>query len=649
MRHRRPAVRRVLTLCSLAALVPTLLQASATAQAGTHDPKRRALHRLHEELDLVFARTSPAGPSPSAPIAPAVTQNFRILGHERLLKDEVHADVFFYDHGRRFGKFAYIGSWGGRCAGVGVNVIDVSDPSNPRLVAIAGSRPGESHEDVVVRRIGGHDILGIGVQQCGRDGRSGLDLWDVTDPRHPEHIRFFKTPGGVHELDIAVRPGGRALALLALPFLEFGNTYLGQENGGELRIVDITKPSKPVELADWGVIADASIPIPSGTRPFRSTFQGLGNSAVILDHSVRAADDGMTAYASWWDVGVLKFDISNPSHPSLVGRTTFPIDADGSAHSMTPYDAGGQRYLLTNDEDGEATPVPTVTSSATGDTKYGGVEMWWAPTPLYSVGPLEGRVFDAGEGCAPRDYRHAGGRIVIADAIDPFYRGLIEGWPRPPCKVGEQAILAAQADAIAFLPSLVSPDNTYPYFQGRFREVQRKTGGMPIVGISRIDHQVRAIRSALDAGERVTMRLEPGVADRGYLRVFRESSVRDLDGDGVLEYRQVGAFNDLANVIGEIEPPAGTWEIHNTEVNGSRAYSSWYTNGIVALDMSNPANPSMVGQFIPPATRRFEGIFGAPFPLVWGVAIDPETGIVYASDMRSGLWIVQPTGPAAAP
>jgi hypothetical protein len=31
----------------------------------------------------------------------------------------------------------------------------------------------------------------------------------------------------------------------------------------------------------------------------------------------------------------------------------------------------------------------------------------------------------------------------------------------------------------------------------------------------------------------------------------------------------------------------------------------------------------------------------------WGLAIDPETGIVYASDMRTGRWIIQPTGPAA--
>jgi hypothetical protein len=33
---------------------------------------------------------------------------------------------------------------------------------------------------------------------------------------------------------------------------------------------------------------------------------------------------------------------------------------------------------------------------------------------------------------------------------------------------------------------------------------------------------------------------------------------------------------------------------------------------------------------------------------VWGVAINPETGTIYASDMRTGLWIVQPTGSAAA-
>ena len=34
--------------------------------------------------------------------------------------------------------------------------------------------------------------------------------------------------------------------------------------------------------------------------------------------------------------------------------------------------------------------------------------------------------------------------------------------------------------------------------------------------------------------------------------------------------------------------------------------------------------------------------------MVWGVAFDPATGTVYASDIVGGLLIAQPTGDAAA-
>jgi hypothetical protein len=67
----------------------------------------------------------------------------------------------------------------------------------------------------------------------------------------------------------------------------------------------------------------------------------------------------------------------------------------------------------------------------------------------------------------------------------------------------------------------------------------------------------------------------------------------------------------------------------------------------VALDLTDPTDPQLVGQFVPPTSARFGGSLGTGPAEVWGVAIDPETGIVYASDMRTGLWIVEPTGPAA--
>jgi hypothetical protein len=100
-------------------------------------------------------------------------------------------------------------------------------------------------------------------------------------------------------------------------------------------------------------------------------------------------------------------------------------------------------------------------------------------------------------------------------------------------------------------------------------------------------------------------------------------------------------------VSGELFTPPGTWTIHNTEVLQDHAYSSWYSHGIVALDLANPAAPQLVGQFVPPTNDRFAGALGHGPAEVWGVAIDPDTGIVYASDMRTGLWIVEPTGPAA--
>jgi len=72
-----------------------------------------------------------------------------------------------------------------------------------------------------------------------------------------------------------------------------------------------------------------------------------------------------------------------------------------------------------------------------------------------------------------------------------------------------------------------------------------------------------------------------------------------------------------------------------------------YSNGIVAIEVSDPTQPQRVGQFVPDTSRRHANSLGVGPAEMWGLAIDPETGIVYASDMRTGLWIIQPTGPAA--
>jgi hypothetical protein len=625
-----------LLLAAAVLFVPTgagLAQGTAGAASGRPDPRLRLVQHESEVVD-------------SGSVSQLVAENFEVLGHVNLGGGAPNGDVFFYDHGGTVGKFAYVGTWSQPCSGTGVKVIDVNDPTNPKLVAYAGHGGGVSTEDVVVRRIGGRDILGTGVQSCKAGHVGGLELVDVTDPRNPVTLSFLPVPsGGVHELDMVVRPDGRALALLAVPFVEFDNVYFGADQGGDFRIVDISDPGNPVEVSSWGIIADSSLPIVAGNDEISSPFQGIGYFAAYFDHSVRAADDGRTAYVSYWDGGVLKFDISDPANPALLARTTYPFDADGDGHSMAVYEAGGQRYILQNDEDFESLAPTVVTTTATGSTKYAGIEEPWAPTLLSDLGPVSGAVHDAGDGCQAADYQGASGKIALADTVDPFYVGIIPDWDVP-CAIGSQVLLAAQAGAKGFLSNLVSPDDAYPFFDGDLGAVQGQTSGMALSQISDIDELADAIRAGLATGS-VTATLTPGEPSWGFLRVFSEGTAHDDDADGVLEFDQVGQLSDLPHVTGEVRTPPGAWSIHNTEVNGNRAYSSWYSNGVVALDLSDPARPVEVGQFVPPTqSRRPSGIGRGP-ALVWGVAIDPATGIVYASEMRGGLWIVRPTGPAA--
>lgn len=615
----RPAVRRLAVAVAI-----TLISAAPVAADDIRDDRTdAALH--HAKL----AASKAGAPSP------LVADDFELLGHANLGGGVPNGDVDFYDHGGSVGKYAYVGTWSAQCTGQGAKIVDVNDPTAPKWVGFVGARKGSSNEDVVVAHIGDRDVLGIGVQFCGRGGSDGLALYDVTDPRNPVELSFFATPGGVHELDIVVREDGSTLALLVTPFTEFPDTYFGTDFGGEFRLVDISDPTNPFALADWGIIADSDLLIQGGNDEVSSSFQGLpGFFAAHYAHSVRAADGGMTAYVSYWDGGILKFDISDPSVPVYLGRTMYPAGSSGDSHSMTPYEAGGIRYILQNDEDFDTIPSILATSSVTGTLQADGLQMPWVPIQLTDGGQaVSGVVHDAGDGCDAGDYAAADGNVALADAIDGFYTGIIPGWPEPPCTLGEQAVLASAAGATALILNLISPDDAYYIGSGSDASA---AAGLPVFMIADIDDLAAGIRTA---GGTATVTVTAQEPSWGYIRVFAET--------GADEWTQVGAFTEAPNAFGEFVTPPGSWSVHNTEVLGDRAYSSWYSNGIVALDLSDPTSPAMVGQFVPKTSKRNANSLGPGPAEVWGVAIDPETGTVYASDMRTGLWIVQPVGDAA--
>src|SRR5918996_3887745 len=502
-------------LLSPTAVSALLAAAASPVGASADDPLD---DRFHGVLD---AAKNAADTSAGSPV-PLVADNFEVLGHANLGGGVPNGDVWFYDHGGDVGKFAYVGTWSAQCTGQGAKIVDVNDPTRPQWVGFVGARKGSSNEDVVVVRIGERDVLGIGVQVCGPGGVDGLALFDVTDPTNPVELSFLPTPTGVHELDLTVRANGKALALLATPYSEFFDTYFGTSFGGEFRIVDISKPKAPKPLADWGIIADSDLLIQGGNDPVSSSFQGLpGFFAATYAHSVRAADAGNTAYVSYWDGGILKFDISNPAAPAYVGRTIYPTGSSGEGHSMTPYEVGGTRYILQNDEDFQSLPDVLVTSSATGTQAVEGIQMPWAPGLLTAGGQtVSGGVHDAGDGCQASDYAGGAGRIALADTVDPFYFGIIPGFPEPPCTIGQQAALASAAGATAFVSNLDSPDDAYVLSPG----LDRKGFGaltIPVFQIAEIDDIADAIRATPAADTMTITAVRPSW---GYLRIFLESA-----------------------------------------------------------------------------------------------------------------------------
>jgi hypothetical protein len=124
----------------------------------------------------------------------------------------------------------------------------------------------------------------------------------------------------------------------------------------------------------------------------------------------------------------------------------------------------------------------------------------------------------------------------------------------------------------------------------------------------------------------------------GYMRIW------DYSNPGAP--RQIASFK-TTNSLGSSDPGAGDYVIHNPLVVGTDVYISWYTDGVRVVDASDPRAPREVAHFVPPAGQNpvkpaQRGVL-TNTAQIWGVVVDESTGLVYASDMNSGLWILRRT------
>jgi hypothetical protein len=607
---RTRAPRRVVLPVLLAFLVLVFMAGSAGSSAPPNEKADAGLQNALNALNERARAYGLANQAPPSEATPVLADNFQVLGHNDLGARDTNGDVWVH------GNFAYVGTWSDPCTGRGVKVIDVSNLTAPRVIGAVATRQGTSAEDMVVRHVSTPyftgDLLAVGLQRCGSsptyDRQTyGPEFWDVTNPYRPRKLSAYALThggGGVHELDLIQR-GNHVYALLASPFSE----WLDPVPVGDFVIVDVTNPRTPVKVGEWGAGAHGFTPGP---------FWGQGSFGASFDHSARASADGTKAYVSYWDLGVVTLDIRDVTNPVFVSRTHYAPDDDGEAHSVSKY----RGFLLQNDEDFDPrSPVHLLYGGTTGV----GNESPLAPAIWLESGhAVSGAVVQAAnQGCDAADYP-AGTAGKIAVVKSPFQL-LSEPSEERLCDQGTQELAAQAAGAAAVVHDFISTDTSPQWWDPA--EVS-----IPVVFT---DH---ATAQGLVAAGSAT--LEAQTPSWGYLRVFDAASGT-----------QVAKFDGVPNVHA-LPPPAGDWSIHNNEVLGNRSYASWYSNGIVALDLSplraSPiGNPVKVGQFIPAGAPSHTDFIASGVPNVWGVAIRASDHTIFASDLNSGLWIVRPTGPAA--
>jgi hypothetical protein len=139
-----------------------------------------------------------------------------------------------------------------------------------------------------------------------------------------------------------------------------------------------------------------------------------------------------------------------------------------------------------------------------------------------------------------------------------------------------------------------------------------------------------------DFGKHCGPGIEPGY---GYLRIY------DVAG-GFEAPPQIGEYRTPNSITGG-PTGSGDYTIHNNWLVGEDVWISWYSDGVRVVDASDPTRPQEVAFFVPPAgqnpVKPSQRFVLSQMPQVWGIVVDEATGLGYASDMNTGLWILDRT------
>jgi plastocyanin len=172
-----------------------------------------------------------------------------------------------------------------------VYAIDVTTPGAPKIVdsMMANSRIAN---DVMTTEDGKYGVFS---REGASDRKNGIVVFDASDPCHPKPISAYTetVSGGVHS-----------------SYVYQNHVYLTDDATGSLRVIDISDPYTPKEVARW-----------------QTEQTDIGRYL----HDVMVVDG--LAYLAYWNDGLVILDVGNgmkggsPEHPVLVSQLKYDLDA----------------------------------------------------------------------------------------------------------------------------------------------------------------------------------------------------------------------------------------------------------------------------------------------------------------------------------
>lgn len=562
-----------------------------------------------------------------------VVKNLAVAGRGERILSEATTDVWVHE------KYAYIGTFNSPCGGeegAGIHVFYVGNPNKPYEVGVIASPEGSRSNDVKVAEMNSGDILVHSNESCA-GGPGGFEIYNVDDPESPVHLASVRidelnaisdeifggiSDVGVHNLWLFTQDDRDYVAVVAETAFD------------NFQIYDITDPANPVLTAAWGAeeIFDPGVGEETGDvdRVLAAALwlsEGFGASDNRFLHDITINEAGDRAYLSNWDAGLVLLDISDPANPTLISVALDPEDGslDGEVNSHAAWPNADGTIVVETEEDFDAWEENAPPSNLTTGTDDPA-----APIPATAISTVAGDAFEANP--TGNTATLTGSQLVVTAGP-----------------------LAGETFAAVELSGDQPSFSDTGAIEGEAVFIGRACDGDPLLNLD-----------ALDAGDIAVVR-------RGAC-TFREK-LFNAAGEGAAAIAiannltvstpwsgaRIWDYSDPANPVllstfdtecsastspGGSCDPRGTYSVHNVVVEGDKAYFSWYSDGVVIVDISDPANPVETARFTG-AGDAFEASNGG-IQDFWGIYKEPNKPWIYASDRNGGLYILKEYGAGSA-